>query len=76
MTVGGWFDAEDLYGPSTSTVKRRRINPGIFNMLVMGPWSHGGWARTEGDSLGNVKFGFETSEYYQENIELPFFNTI
>ena len=48
MTVGGWFDAEDLYGPLQVYREVEKINPGIFNMLVMGPWSHGGWNRTTG----------------------------
>ncbi|MFL6277706.1 MAG: CocE/NonD family hydrolase, partial [Blastocatellia bacterium] len=41
---------------------------------VMGPWFHGGWARSDGESLGNVHFGSKTSEFYRQNIELPFFN--
>jgi putative CocE/NonD family hydrolase len=40
----------------------------------MGPWFHGGWARSEGDRLGNVSFVKKTSKFYQERIELPFFN--
>jgi putative CocE/NonD family hydrolase len=40
----------------------------------MGPWPHGGWARSSGESLGYVHFGENTSEYYREKIELPFFN--
>ncbi len=74
MTVGGWFDAEDLYGPLAIYRSIEDKNPGIFNVLVMGPWRHGGWARTSGESLGNVTFGSATAEYYRENIELPFFN--
>ncbi len=74
MTVGGWYDAEDLYGPLKIYRSAEKNNPGIFNMLVMGPWPHGGWNRTEGESLGNVKFGYKTSEFYRKNIELPFFN--
>src|SRR6185295_17028581 len=46
--------------------------PGIFNMLVMGPWLHGGWGRGSGDKLGNVNFYAKTSEFYREKIELPF----
>ncbi len=42
--------------------------------LVMGPWPHGGWTRLEGDSFGDMEFGSKTSEYYIEQIELPFFN--
>ena len=74
MTVGGWFDAEDLYGPLAIYRSIEDKNPGVFNVIVMGPWRHGGWARTSGESLGNVTFGSATAEYYRENIELPFFN--
>jgi len=73
MTVGGWFDAEDLYGPLKIYRTVERKNPGIFNMLVMGPWVHGGWSRTDGDRLAHIEFGFDTSDYYQRHIETPFF---
>ena len=74
MTVGGWFDTEDLYGPLKTYRHVEQNNPGIFNVLVMGPWSHGGWTRTEGEKLGRAEFGFKTSRYYQEHVELAFFN--
>jgi uncharacterized protein len=74
MTVGGWFDAEDLQGPLNIYEAIEKHNPKTYNTLVMGPWSHGGWARGDGQSLGNVQFGSKTSEFYRENIELPFFN--
>jgi putative CocE/NonD family hydrolase len=51
-----------------------RQNPGIFNVLVMGPWFHGGWVRSDGDWLGTAYFGSKTSVYYRANFELPFFN--
>ncbi len=73
MTVGGWFDAEDLYGALNTYQAIERQNPGIFNILVMGPWRHGGWARGTGERLGNIHFGARTSEHYQQQIELPFF---
>ena len=73
MTVGGWFDAEDLYGPLKIYRTVERNNPGIFNMLVMGPWVHGGWSRTDGEKLSHVDFGFKTAEFYQKHIETPFF---
>lgn len=76
MTVGGWFDAEDLYGALNTYKTIERMNPGTYNKLVMGPWFHGGWSRADGDFLGNVKFGAQTSVYYRENIELPFFNCL
>jgi hypothetical protein len=73
MVVGGWFDTEDLYGPLATYRAIEGQNPGIWNVLVMGPWPHGGWSRGEGRSLGGADFGFATSEYYQEEVELPFF---
>jgi len=73
MTVGGWFDAEDPLGPlnvyHAVEAKSRRTS----NHLVMGPWFHGGWARSDGEGLGDVRFNAKTSEYYREHIEFPFF---
>ena len=73
MTVGGWFDAEDLFGALHVYSAVERQNPGIFNVLVMGPWQHGGWSRTEGEHLGNVHFGSKTAHEYQQRLELAFF---
>ena len=73
LTVGGWFDAEDLQGPFSTHNSVEKNNPGIFNGLVMGPWVHGGWARHEGRRLGHVNFASATSDYYQKNILFPFF---
>ena len=74
MTVGGWYDNEDLYGALTTYQYIEKQNPGIFNVLVMGPWCHGCWARTDGDWLGTAYFGMKTGVYYREHFELPFFN--
>ncbi len=74
MVVGGWFDAEDLYGPLNIYRTIEKNNPGAKNNLVMGPWSHGQWARGDGEALAGVPFGSNTSAWYRENIELPFFN--
>ena len=73
MTVGGWFDGEDLFGPLETYRWTERQNPGITNMLVMGPWAHGDWGRKEGDKLGDINFHAKTAEFYREKIELPFF---
>ncbi len=73
MTVGGWFDAEDLYGPLQIYRTIEKENPGITNTLVMGPWAHGGWARRKGDHLGNVYFDGSHSRFYQDWIETHFF---
>src|SRR5256712_9745242 len=74
MTVGGWYDNEDLFGALNTYTSIERQNPGIFNVLVMGPWFHGGWARSDGDWLGTAYFGSKTGAYYREHFELPFFN--
>ena len=73
MTVGGWFDAEDLFGALETYRWTERLNPGITNLLVMGPWAHGDWGRKDGDKLGDVDFHSKTGEFYRNNIELPFF---
>ncbi len=74
MTVGGWYDDEDLYGALETYRSIEQHNPGIYNVLVMGPWCHGCWARTDGDWLGMAYFGMKTGVYYREHFELPFFN--
>lgn len=73
MTVGGWYDAEDLYGALNVYRAIERQNPSVSNVLVMGPWSHGGWARGDGEALGVARFGAKTSERYRREIELAFF---
>lgn len=74
MTVGGWYDAEDLYGPLKIYREIEKNNPNLTNMLVMGPWVHGGWARTDGSNIGNVYFGQKNSPWYQEHVEAKFFS--
>ena len=73
LTVGGWFDAEDLQGPFSTFRAIDSNNPSIFNALVVGPWVHGGWARLDGEHLGWVEFSSDTGEYYRKNILFPFF---
>jgi hypothetical protein len=73
MTVGGWFDAEDLSGPFKTFHAIDQNNSGITNSLVVGPWVHGGWAITEGDHLGDIQFGAKTAEFFRSNIQFPFF---
>ena len=73
LTVGGWFDAEDLQGPFTLFHAIEQDDPGIFNGLVVGPWVHGGWARLEGSHLGRVSFAANTGDYYRKYIVFPFF---
>ncbi len=75
LVVGGLFDAEDCFGAWNLYKAIEAKNPQTDNRLVMGPWFHGGWGgRGDGTFLGNVRFGSKTAEYYQKNIEIPFFN--
>jgi len=74
MTVGGWFDAEDLYGPLTIYKTIEKNNPNTYNTLVMGPWSHGDWSRELGyQQVSNIYFGDSISTWYQKNVEAVFF---
>lgn len=73
MVVTGWYDAEDLYGSFKTYQSVEKLNPKVNNVLVVGPWHHGGWASVEGDKLGNVPFGSKTGVFYRAEIELPFF---
>ncbi|WP_103071405.1 CocE/NonD family hydrolase [Aquimarina sediminis] len=74
MTVGGLFDAEDLYGPfeTYENIEKRSEN---YNIMVFGPWSHGDWARTKKrQAIGNIYFGDDISQTFQRDIETKFFN--
>lgn len=73
LVVGGLFDAEDCFG-AWSLYKAIEHKSSNNNKLVMGPWSHGGWARGNGDFLGNARFGTKTAKWYQQNIEIPYFD--
>jgi putative CocE/NonD family hydrolase len=75
LTVGGFNDAEDLFGALHTYKALEQQNPGLPNRLVMGPWVHGGWANTTGEQVGNVAYGAATSLWYQENVEAPFFKS-
>ena len=73
LTVGGWFDAEDLMGPLRVYREIGANNPDVDSSLVMGPWVHGGWGRHDGRRLGSVDFAADTAAYYRERVVVPFF---
>lgn len=73
LAVGGWFDAEDLQGPLRTYRQIGQASPQTSNRIVMGPWTHGSWARGDGTRIGNLDFGQKTGAYYRESIEFPFF---
>ncbi len=73
LTVGGWFDAEDVQGPLTTFRSVAQNNPTVPNALVMGPWAHGAWRERAGRRLGRVDFASDTAEFYRKEIVFPFF---
>ena len=74
LTVGGWFDAEDLFGPLNIYKTIERSTPGAKNTLIMGPWAHGQWSRETGKSTHNhLYFGDSIPTFFQRDVERPFF---
>jgi putative CocE/NonD family hydrolase len=74
LVVGGLFDAEDCFGAWNLYKAIKTQSPSTNSHIVMGPWYHGEWASNDGTHLGNVQFGSNTSFWYQNNIEIPFFD--
>ena len=75
MVVGGWFDAEDLYGPLETYKAIEKHGKDNYNTMVFGPWDHGGWARRRPHNIvGNYYFGDSISIHFQDHIETKFFN--
>ncbi|MDQ2771920.1 MAG: CocE/NonD family hydrolase [Bacteroidota bacterium] len=74
LVVGGWFDAEDLFGALNTYKALEKQNPGMRNHLVMGPWTHGAWARPDWSKFGSLRFGSNTAETFRQTLETPFFN--
>jgi putative CocE/NonD family hydrolase len=73
LVVGGWYDAEDLSGPYKTFYSISKFNPETPTTLVEGPWVHGGWARGDGNHLGDISFNANTAAYFRTNIQFPFF---
>ena len=73
LTVGGWWDQEDMYGPQATYRAIEPSDSAHRNYIAIGPWSHGEWYEEAGDSLGKVKFGSATGEYFRREIQAPWF---
>jgi uncharacterized protein len=73
LTVGGWYDAENLMGPLRTFASIARQSPATSNRLVMGPWTHGSWSSGDGSRVGPLDFGQNTAAFYRDSIEFPFF---
>lgn len=73
LVVGGWFDAEDMFGALHTYAAIEKQNPQNDNRLVMGPWTHGSWEQKDWSNFDTYHFGSNTSAYFQQ-MELAFFN--
>jgi putative CocE/NonD family hydrolase len=74
MTVGGWFDAEDLWGTlHTYAAIETQNTPSLSNHLVVGPWFHHQWGYGRAENVGNIYWGQDANKAYQE-MEVHFFN--
>ena len=73
LSVAGWWDQEDFYGPVTIYELLEKHDTNHLNFLVVGPWNHGGWSGPSGRTLGNLDFGSATSPDYRRDIQAPFF---
>ena len=74
LIVASWFDAQDFHGPFRMYRALKEKSPANKTTIAVGPWTHGGWARGDGDTLGNIQFGSKTAAHFRSEIELPFFN--
>ncbi|MGI8509335.1 MAG: CocE/NonD family hydrolase [Gemmatimonadaceae bacterium] len=74
LTVGGWYDANNLHGALLVHHSIAEQSPATFNRIVVGPWSHGQWRMGRGDSLAQLRFGSSTGQFFRDSIEFPFFN--
>jgi putative CocE/NonD family hydrolase len=75
LVVGGWYDANNLYGSLHIFEAIKRQSPRTPIAIVLGPWTHGQWLNDPGDSIGTLKFGEATSADFIEKIELPFYES-
>lgn len=75
LTVGGWFDAEDLFGPLNIYKTIEKSSPGAMNSIVMGPWAHGQWSRADNGATthNHIYFGDSINTFYQREVERRFF---
>jgi len=73
LNVAGWWDQEDFFGPMKVYELLEKNDTKHNNFVAVGPWNHGGWARSDGTKLGNVDFGTNTSAYFRERIQAPWF---
>ena len=73
LNVAGFYDQEDPWGPWQIFRHAGESDPQNTNFMVAGPWYHGMWQSSRGDSIGLVALGAQTSREFRENLQAPFF---
>ncbi|HEU4763710.1 MAG TPA: CocE/NonD family hydrolase [Gemmatimonadales bacterium] len=73
LVVGGAWDAEDLFGPQALYATLAAHDTAGLAHFVLGPWWHGGWLRSPGDSIGPLALGDSTAAWFREHIQRPWF---
>jgi putative CocE/NonD family hydrolase len=73
LNVAGWWDQEDFYGPMKIYEKLEKKDTNHLNYVIAGPWNHGGWSRGDGRKLGEIDFDSNTSEYFRQKVQAPWF---
>ena len=72
LTVGGYYDQEDMYGPQEEYKKLEPHDIHHENFLVLGPWRHGYWTSSS-RHLGNLNYGQPIGREFRQQIEAKFF---
>jgi putative CocE/NonD family hydrolase len=73
LIVAGWWDQEDFYGPLTIYKRQAPGDVDHRNVLVVGPWNHGGWVKPGSDHYGPFALGSDTGSWFRSQTELPWF---
>ncbi|HMI51589.1 MAG TPA: CocE/NonD family hydrolase [Candidatus Saccharimonadales bacterium] len=73
LNVAGFWDQEDFYGPVATYANLEKSDKKNLNYIVIGPWNHGGWGHGKGEALGAIPFGSDTSLYFRQKVEAPWF---
>ncbi len=66
LHVGGYYDQEDINGPQLMYAHMEKKDTFNRNFIVLGPWNHGQWGRSKGDSLGKISFEVNTGADFRE----------
>jgi uncharacterized protein len=73
LLVGGWFDAEDMFGSLRTYEAIEQHTANNDNHLIMGPWTHGAWGGGGWTKFGILDFDQNVNDYFHK-IETRFYD--